>query len=894
MMFSLIVKRYLPVTLLFSLLLLAVNVVFATHQRAGEITYRHISGLTYEVTITTYTFAPSAADRCELTINWGDGSSSVLPRTNGPEGITTAGIFCQHTGELITPEIRYNTYSGVHTYASASTYKIWMEDPNRNLGIQNIPNSVDVPLYIETLLVINPFLGSNSSPVLLLPPIDNGCVGIPYLHNAGAYDPNGDSLAFRLVNCKGAAGLDILGYKLPNEVDNQTPGSFTINEQNGDIVWDSPARQGEYNFAFIIEEYRNGVRIGYVTRDMQVNITSCNNNPPVLSLVQDTCVIAGDTLRLVIAASDVDNDNITLSAEGGPLLLPVSPAVFIQPEDSAGHVSQTFTWATVCPHVKKQPYQVFFKAIDNGSPVNLFDLKTLNITVIAPPVLNPSATPLGNSMVLAWDKQTCTEAMGYRIYRRAGSSGFAPGYCQTGVPPETGYSLIAQTNDAGITTFTDDNNELGLVRGIMYCYIVTAWFADGAESIASVEFCASLKKDLPVLTNVSINSTSGTDGSVFIAWSKPTEIDYIQTPGPFIYRLYRSEGFSNSVKEAVTEFSDLNDTTFTDNGLNTRDHAWTYTIEFINNTPGNIFTIGFTVPASSVFIGTTPSDSRISLTFTVNAPWVNQYYVIYRKNPLTQLFDSIAATVLPAYTDTGLVNNQDYCYLVKSVGTYGTPGYVNPIVNFSQEKCDKPLDNVPPCPPALLAEVNCDDRTILFRWSDVTASCAPDLKNYLLYIKGDPHTLIGTFTPAESSFTYLPPQTIAGCFFLVGEDFNGNVDTTTYNQVCISIDNCPRYSLPNVFTPNNDFFNDVFTPYPGYTSVERIDMQIVNRWGVVVFETTDPAINWDGKDMNTGSECADGVYFYTCDVYEVVGSPEVPDEVRVQKRTLSDSIHILR
>jgi hypothetical protein len=36
---------------------------YATHQRAGEITYRHISGLTYEVTITTYTFAPSAADR---------------------------------------------------------------------------------------------------------------------------------------------------------------------------------------------------------------------------------------------------------------------------------------------------------------------------------------------------------------------------------------------------------------------------------------------------------------------------------------------------------------------------------------------------------------------------------------------------------------------------------------------------------------------------------------------------------------------------------------------------------------------------------------------------------------------------------------------------------------
>ncbi|MCO5266078.1 MAG: hypothetical protein M9948_09415, partial [Lentimicrobium sp.] len=138
----------------------------ATHQRAGEITYRQISGLTYEVTITTYTFAPSAADRCELTINWGDGQSSVLPRSNGPSGQTPAGIFCEHTGENISVEIRLNIYKGIHTYAAASTYRIWLEDPNRNLGIQNIPNSVDVPLYIETLLVINPFLGSNSSPVL--------------------------------------------------------------------------------------------------------------------------------------------------------------------------------------------------------------------------------------------------------------------------------------------------------------------------------------------------------------------------------------------------------------------------------------------------------------------------------------------------------------------------------------------------------------------------------------------------------------------------------------------------------------------------------------------------------------------------------------------------------
>jgi len=888
------INTFVPRYLLLLILIFAGISAMATHQRAGEITYRHISGLTYEVTITTYTFAPSAADRCELTINWGDGESTELRRVNGVGGQTPAGIYCEHVGENISLEIRLNIYKGVHTYASASTYHIWLEDPNRNLGIQNIPNSVDVPLFIETLLVINPFLGGNSSPVLLLPPIDNGCVGLPYLHNAGAYDPNGDSLAYKLVSCKGAGGLDILGYKLPSEVDSQNPGSFTINPLTGDILWENPTIQGEYNFAFIIEEYRYGVRIGYVTRDMQVNITSCNNTPPVIEVTSDTCVIAGDTLNLFVQASDEDNDRITLSAEGGPLLLPISPAIFEQPDDSAGHVSQTLTWPTICAHVRKQPYQVYFKAIDDGSPVQLFDLKTVNISVIAPPVLNPGVVPLGNSMILAWDQHSCPEIQGYRIYRRAGSSGFVPGACQTGVPPETGYSLIKQTSGAGNTTYTDDNNGYGLVRGIRYCYIITAWFEDGAESIASEEICASLKKDMPVLTNVSVNSTSVDNGDIEVAWSKPTELDFTQTPGPFIYRLFRSEGFTNSVKQQIAEFNDLNDTTFTDTGLNSRDTAWTYTIEFINNTPGNVFSIGFSVPASSVFIRLTPTDGKIRISMISSVPWVNESYKVYRKNPVTQIFDSIASVITPVYTDTALVNDQEYCYRVESKGTYGTPGYKDPLYNYSQESCDMPVDNVPPYPPELVFELNCDERTILFSWNDISLSCAPDIDKYYLYRKGTPHILIGTFGSSSFFYNYRPEQTIAGCFFIVAEDIHGNIDTTSYNQVCISIDDCPRYRLPNVFTPNSDSYNDLFTPFPGYTSVEKIDIRIYNRWGVLVFETSDPAINWDGKDKSSNTDCADGVYFYTCDVYEVVGSPETPEEKRLQKRTLTDSVHLLR
>ena len=52
----------------------------ATHNRAGEITYRQISELTYEVTVTTFTYTLSAADRDELEISWGDNSSTIAPK----------------------------------------------------------------------------------------------------------------------------------------------------------------------------------------------------------------------------------------------------------------------------------------------------------------------------------------------------------------------------------------------------------------------------------------------------------------------------------------------------------------------------------------------------------------------------------------------------------------------------------------------------------------------------------------------------------------------------------------------------------------------------------------------------------------------------------------------
>jgi gliding motility-associated-like protein len=95
------------------------------------------------------------------------------------------------------------------------------------------------------------------------------------------------------------------------------------------------------------------------------------------------------------------------------------------------------------------------------------------------------------------------------------------------------------------------------------------------------------------------------------------------------------------------------------------------------------------------------------------------------------------------------------------------------------------------------------------------------------------------------------------------------------NVICL--DNCPLYFLPNLFTPNGDDRNDLFQPID-WRYVESVDMKIYNRWGNVVFETTDPEILWDGREMKSDTMCADGAYYYVIRVNTIRLSGIVPEQ----------------
>lgn len=881
-------RKYISLILM-GLLPMAIS---ATHNRAGEITYTSIDDYTYEVTITTYTKVSSQIDRCELTIDWGDGTTAVLYRVNG--GNTRCPNTPARDGVNIGNDIRLNIYRGTHTFPSPGYYTMSVQDLNRNSGVANINNSVQVPFYVSTTLLVNPAIGPNNSPQLLNPPIDNGCVNQLFIHNAGAHDPDGDSLSFELVPCKGLNGRNLNETYDPNFVQD----SVKINELNGDLTWNVPKNQGQFNFAFIIKEYRRGRTgnyqlIGSVTRDMQVDIDACNNRPPVIDPLGPFCVEAGSNLNFSVTATDPDGDGIILSASGGPFEVS-SPASFPDPATGPSPLTAPFSWSPSCDEVRIQPYFAHFRAEDNPTvPPSLVGIQSVEIRVVAPSCKNPVATPAGEEINLSWDPNLCLKANGYNVYRRKGSYGFVPSECETGVPEYTGYKYIGSSEGWANASYIDS---VEVEMGVQYCYMVVATFDDRSESYASVEFCTELPKTLPIITNVDVNVTDQANGEIEIKWLHPSDLDSGVFPPPYRYIVERAPGIDGT---NFIEIADLPDTQtdYQDIGVNTEDQGWVYRITLLSGAQQNF--VGISGDASSIFASTVPLDESIRLNFEYLTPWVNDTIVVYREtSPGSGVFDSIGFTETETYVDTGLVNGTTYCYYGMGIGHFTGSGLPAPLLNKSQVICAEPDDSEAPCIPDVTWTADCEDENLSIAWS-MPSDCPDDVVYYNIYYRPSP-SAPWPGTPLVSGITgnsfVFDEGSIVGCYAVTAVDDAVNPNESPIIEA-FCIEGCALIELPDAFSPDGDGLNDNFFPVrdengdPVFRDITHFHIEVYNRWGRLVYASEDVSdfVNrgWDGTDRVTGRPCTEGVYYYLCR-YQARTLGNAPDQV------LKGSIHLFR
>ena len=129
-----------------------------------------------------------------------------------------------------------------------------------------------------------------------------------------------------------------------------------------------------------------------------------------------------------------------------------------------------------------------------------------------------------------------------------------------------------------------------------------------------------------------------------------------------------------------------------------------------------------------------------------------------------------------------------------------------------------------------------DSAFVLIDYSD-----APDI---------DPHDTLVTFLEPSGSFQAGLTQGDMDVWVI---DLCGS--EAILNVSVIACDT----EIPNVFSPNNDGTNDYFR-IPGIEGFPNSGLEIYNRWGNLIFQSTDYGGAWDGR-INT-EPVSDGTYYY--------------------------------
>jgi gliding motility-associated-like protein len=855
--------RYFLISLFF--LFFSMRQAYSTHLKAGDITAARNTGTnTFEFTLTIY------LDSLALVAN------SSLDEPQATFTINGTAIIVNRLSMISVGNGTWqNTYILDNYFLSPGTYTVSYTENFRNKNILNINGGTstdNVPFYIETKINFDPFAGLNKSPVLLLPPIDVAVAGQKYIHNPSAFDFEGDSISYQLIEPKQSGSTNVPKYVNPNLVTNT--GTFTLNPVTGDMVWNAPQKPGLYNVAFLITEWRNGEKLTIIERDMQIKVVPSTNRPPILGAGIDTCIVAGTNFTKTITANDPDGDHINListnSPAAGVYAVSPSPATFNLSNGSnplPTPASGIFSWNTTCAHIRAESYQVEFKATDvPATPPPLSDLQYLRIKVVGPSPAGFNVTAIRSGFKLSWNKyDSCNTATKMQIFRReCDSTALVISNCQTGVPASSGFVKIADVPISQLS-FIDTVN---LKHGNKYCYVIAASFPapSGGESLSSSMDCGTLLLDQPVVLNVSIDSTSVLNGRITVRWAKPVVI----TGTAPEYIVFRANGLTGTNYIPIATITDINQTSIVDSTVNTADSSYNYIVKFYYN-DGLTFK-GSTDPFSTVQLTAKPGSGKVFLNWTSTVPCNNIYFRIYKYvNDAPILFDSIPASGKSgSYSDTGLMNRVTVCYFVETVSRYCDLNLLSPLVNRSQKVCETPRDSTPPCPPTLFIKpIYCDSTKVFendLHWiNNSSASCNHDIKGYNLYhaqYEGDDLSFI-KFIPSDTFYIDVDSLSLSGCYEVTAINYYG-VESARSNRVCM--DNCSFYKLPNLITPNGDLSNDSFRPFPVPRNVEKVNFFVYNRWGKLVYHSdNDINLNWRGISGN-GDPLADGVYYFLAEV----------------------------
>jgi len=348
----------------------------STHLMGGEIVAQHDGGNDYTILLTLYrdTLGIPMSSTQDFTVYDASGSP-IITIVSALDPTAFHPVFGMPQGGLL-PFYPY----GVEVYFFMSTitlpgpgeYTISWNQCCRNAAIQNLPNASSNEMQLYTTVTIDA-AQPNSTPYFMVKPVVFLPINTPWQYNPLPFDPDGDSLSwsFGLPNDYDGSmyGLPIAGYYDPLS---DPSNVLSIDPITGTISWTASVI-GNWVYTVLCEEYRNGVKIGEIRRDMQFIVLPSGSLPgysnigtiPSVNGYPQWSINSGQSSELRLMASDPDtNETVTFEAYGEPFILSNPPSFYQEPTIHNNEIETVIVWTPTLAEVRTDPYLVVMRLMD--------------------------------------------------------------------------------------------------------------------------------------------------------------------------------------------------------------------------------------------------------------------------------------------------------------------------------------------------------------------------------------------------------------------------------------------------------------------------------------------------------------------------------------------------
>jgi hypothetical protein len=533
----------------------------ASHNMGADLTYNHVSGNTFQFRLAYYRDCSGIPGPGSVFLNITSASCGISTNLSMPllggapievSPLCAAQINQSTCNGGAFPGVQQYVYTATFTMpANCSDWVISYSDCCRNSAVTNVAAN---GIYIEALMN-NLAAPTNSSPDFTTLPVPYICANVPFTYNHGAYDIEGDLLVYDLIDPRDGPSSPLAhfgGTTATQPFITSPANSAVFDGATGNMTF-TPSGLQNAVLAVRVREYRGGVLISTVMRDMQVVILNCSNTAPTLGTPYNIAggsysagnfyICAGQTLSFNIVGTDVNaSDVLALTSS--------FPGTTIS---ASGTNPATFTVTVPTSGSSTGQYGITLRVEDNSCPVKGAYTVAYNFNVQGIDYITPaSAVACG------------TGAQNINI------EGFIPG----GLPGGATISWSPATYLSSTSTLaTVANLPANATLPITYTLTYTNGSCSSNQSITITQNTVtatpsptSIAACTGIPTSLSVNGSSSSGSGLSYAWSPATFLSATNassvictptTPQTYTITVTAADGCTATTSIPVTISSDV-------------------------------------------------------------------------------------------------------------------------------------------------------------------------------------------------------------------------------------------------------------------------------------------------------------------------------------------------